>query len=62
MTVPYRRTRGTLFKRDFGGDLWARCGDRLTLVDYGFLWKQAEPAWDNTTWWLFARRHPPSNP
>ncbi len=54
--VPYRGHAGVLFKRDFGGEFWDRFAGRLRLAGYGFLWKRAEPAWDNTTWWLFEKQ------
>ncbi|HOY68759.1 MAG TPA: pseudaminic acid biosynthesis-associated methylase [Candidatus Ozemobacteraceae bacterium] len=53
--VAYRGHQGRLFKRDFGGEFWDLHRDRVRLVDYGFLWKRVEPAWDDTTWWLFER-------
>ncbi len=54
--IPYRGTSGTLFKRDFGTEFLEGREDKLEIVDYGFLWKRAHPAWDNTTWWLFEKR------
>ncbi|NLI78356.1 MAG: pseudaminic acid biosynthesis-associated methylase [Candidatus Riflebacteria bacterium] len=65
--VPYRGHAGVLFKRDFGGEFWDRFAARLRLAGYGFLWKRAEPAWDNTTWWLFEKLEtgefpPPATP
>jgi len=56
--LPYRGNGGKLFKRDFGGEFMDSCGKEATLVDYGFLWKRLEPAWDNTTWWLFEKSDP----
>lgn len=49
----YRGHAGKLFKRDFGGEFMDANADRVRLVDYGFLWQRVEPAWNNTTWWLF---------
>lgn len=54
--LSYRGHAGKLFKRDFGGEFLDTCGDRFALADYGFLWKRVDPAWDNTTWWLFEKR------
>ena len=53
--IPYRGHQDRLYKRDFGGEFWDLHQDRVRLVDYGFLWKRCEPAWDNTTWWLFEK-------
>lgn len=49
----YRGEDGLLFKRDFGGYYLDRF-DNLECIDYGFLWKRAEP-FDNVTWWLFKK-------
>lgn len=51
--VSYRGHTGKLFKRDFGGEFLNANPNQFRLVDYGFLWQRVEPAWDNTTWWLF---------
>lgn len=53
--LPYRGHAGKLFKRDFGGEFMDANPNQVRLVDYGFLWQRAEPAWDNTTWWLFEK-------
>ena len=49
----YRGQDGLLFKRDFGKFLLERHPD-LTIVDYGFLWKEAGAS-DNGNWWLFKK-------
>ncbi len=54
--IEYRGHPERLFKRDFGGELLDASGGKLRLVDYGFLWQRVEPAWDNTTWWLFEKK------
>ncbi|RCK79786.1 MAG: hypothetical protein OZSIB_3940 [Candidatus Ozemobacter sibiricus] len=59
VAMPYRGLEGHLYKRDFGGELWDCHGDRLRLVDYGFLWKRVEQVWDDTTWWLFEKAGQP---
>ena len=56
--LPYREHRDRLFKRDFGREFLEACEHRATVVDYGFLWQVLEPAWDNTTWWLFEKAGP----
>lgn len=53
--LEYRGHQGKLFKRDFGGEFLDACAGKVRLVDYGFLWKRCEPAWDNMTWWLFEK-------
>lgn len=53
--LAYRGHAGKLFKRDFGGEFLDVNSGQFTVVDYGFLWKRLEPAWDNVTWWLFER-------
>lgn len=53
--LPYRGHAGKLFKRDFGGEFMDANLAQVRLIDYGFLWQRAEPAWDNTTWWLFEK-------
>jgi spore coat polysaccharide biosynthesis protein SpsF len=53
--VPYRGTTGTLFKRDFAGELIDRFG--LALVDYGFAYHR-DPTFpqDDCTWFLLEKR------
>lgn len=53
--LSYRGHAGKLFKRDFGGEFMDANAGQVKLVDYGFLWQRVEPAWDNTTWWLFEK-------
>jgi pseudaminic acid biosynthesis-associated methylase len=53
--IPYHGHSKKLFKRDFGAEFVETLQGKVKLVDYGFLWKKVEPAWDNTNWWLFAR-------
>lgn len=53
--LPYREHRDRLYKRDFGSEFLAANEHHATVADYGFLWRTAEPAWDNTTWWLFEK-------
>ena len=53
--LDYRGNDEKLYKRDFGGEFWDLHGDKVKLVDYGFFWKRVDPAWDNTTWWVFEK-------
>ena len=54
-TISYRGNSERLFKRDFASEFLEANNNKPQLVDYGFLWKKVEPAWDNTTWWLFKK-------
>jgi pseudaminic acid biosynthesis-associated methylase len=54
--VPYRGHSERLFKRDWGSELIDAAAGKIKLIDYGFLWKKVEPAWDNATWWLFEKK------
>ncbi len=54
--IDYRGHAGRLFKRDFGSEFMDATNNEVELVDYGFLWRRVEPAWDNTTWWLFKKK------
>ena len=58
MELNYRGHTEKLFKRDFGGEFWDLFPKQVRLVDYGFVWKRIEPAWDDTTWWLFEKIPP----
>lgn len=53
--ITYRGEPERLYKRDFAGEFLDLHGPGLEVVDYGFLWKRLEPAWDNTTWTLFRK-------
>jgi pseudaminic acid biosynthesis-associated methylase len=53
--LAYRGHDNKLYKRDFGGEFWDLHGDKVKLVDYGFLWKRVEPTWDDVTWWIFEK-------
>ena len=54
VTVPYRGTSETLFKRDFAGELIDKFG--LGLVDYGFVYRRDNyfPQ-DDCTWFLLEK-------
>ncbi|MEB3295256.1 MAG: pseudaminic acid biosynthesis-associated methylase [Synechococcales bacterium] len=51
----YRGNTGKLFKRDFAGEFLAAHGDRVRVVNYGFLWQVMHPSWDNTVWTLLEK-------
>jgi pseudaminic acid biosynthesis-associated methylase len=54
VTVEYRGNNDRLFKRDFAKELMEEYS--LTLIDYGFTWKQ-DPFFplDDTNWFLFKK-------
>jgi spore coat polysaccharide biosynthesis protein SpsF len=54
--IEYRGHAQRLFKRDFGSEFLDAVNNEVELVDYGFLWRRVEPAWDDTTWWLFKKK------
>ena len=55
VAIPYRGHENRLFKRDFGGELWAQYPS-LRLVGYAFIWNKDPVApKDDITWFLFAR-------
>jgi len=43
---------GLLFKRDFG-KYYLDKHPTLDCIDYGFLWQEDYPNFDNMNWWLF---------
>lgn len=51
----YRGHSGKLFKRDFAGEFINQYPEKVAVVDYGFLWKRLNPAWDDTTWVLLEK-------
>lgn len=55
VAIEYRGNTDRLFKRDFAAEFMEANKGKVKLVDYGFLWNKAEPAWDNTTWFLMKR-------
>ncbi len=60
VALEYRGHAEKLFKRDFGREFLEANEGQVRVVEYGFLWQTAEPAWDNTTWWLFEKIATPS--
>lgn len=53
--LPYRGHAGKLFKRDFAGEFLDQYAGRVSVVQYGFLWRRMDPAWDDTTWVLMEK-------
>ena len=55
--VEYQGAKDKLFKRDFGKLVLETFRDRLTLVDYGFLWGHIYDAagFDDITYWVFEK-------
>jgi len=52
--VPYHGHAGLLWKRDFGRTYLDGCS-RLKIVDYGFIWQQEFPHFDDLNWWMFRK-------
>lgn len=57
VSLSYQGKDDKLFKRDFGKFILENFGDKLTLVDYGFLWGHIydEGGFDDITWWVFKK-------
>ncbi|HEY9759817.1 MAG TPA: pseudaminic acid biosynthesis-associated methylase [Oculatellaceae cyanobacterium] len=53
--LTYRGHSGRLFKRDFALEFKTLFENKVRLIEYGFLWQADNPAWDNTTWFLFEK-------
>ena len=53
--INYRGHTGKLFKRDFAGEFIEQHSGKVSVIDYGFLWNQLHPGWDNTTWFLLEK-------
>lgn len=51
----YRGYSGKLFKRDFAGEFIEQNSGKVSVIDYGFLWKRINPVWDDTTWVLMEK-------
>jgi pseudaminic acid biosynthesis-associated methylase len=51
--INYRGHSERLFKRDFG-TFWLEAFPDLSVVDYGFNWKQVNGL-DNLNWWVFRK-------
>ncbi|MDX2212941.1 MAG: methyltransferase domain-containing protein [Oculatellaceae cyanobacterium bins.114] len=52
--LSYRGHSEKLFKRDFAKEFIDQT-QHVSVVDYGFLWQQVNPSWDNTTWFLMEK-------
>ncbi|MBD2464242.1 methyltransferase domain-containing protein [Oscillatoria sp. FACHB-1407] len=52
--LSYRGHSEKLFKRDFAREFIEQT-QQVSVVDYGFLWQQVNPSWDNTTWFLLEK-------
>jgi hypothetical protein len=57
VSLSYKGEDDKLFKRDFGKFVLEHFGDKLTLVDYGFLWGHIydDGGFDDITWWVFEK-------
>lgn len=54
--VNYRGHSNKLFKRDFASEVIDQFKNKISVIDYGFLWKRLNPAWDNTSWFLMEKK------
>ena len=52
--VVYHGKNGLLFKRDFG-KFYLENFSELVPINYGFLWQEELPIFDNINWWLFEK-------
>lgn len=46
--------KGLLFKQDYG-KLFSERYPNLQCLDYGFLWREEFPIFDNLNWWIFLK-------
>ncbi len=53
--IVYRGHHGQLFKRDFAKEFMQSANGKYSVVDYGFVWKELDPAWDNVNWTLLEK-------
>lgn len=52
--IDYRGNKNKLFKRDFAGEILDRFKNKISLLDYGFIYhKDNNFAGDDLTWFLF---------
>jgi len=54
--ITYRGQRNVLFKRDFSGDLMDKYGEKLRLVDYGFVYHRDIFPQDDLNWFLLEKQ------
>jgi pseudaminic acid biosynthesis-associated methylase len=53
--VHYHGQSGLLIKRDFAKEFLQLMAGKYSIVDYGFVWREADPAWDNINWTLLEK-------
>ena len=56
VSIDYRGNKNKLFKRDFAGEMLDRFENRISLLDYGFIYHKdnAFPG-DDLTWFIFEK-------
>lgn len=59
VAIPYQNKSNLLFKMDFGA-YYLQNYPELQTVDYGFIWMQEFPLFDNLNWWLFQKPEAPA--
>lgn len=52
--IPYRGQLGLMWKRDYGADYLQSCPS-LKPHQYGFIWQQEFPHFDNLNWWMLKK-------
>ncbi len=53
--VNYHDQPGLLIKRDFAKEFLQQMAGKYSIVDYGFIWREVDPAWDNMNWTLLEK-------
>jgi len=53
--VSYHGQSGLLIKRDFAKEFLQSTFGKYSIVDYGFVWREVDPAWDNINWTLLEK-------
>jgi spore coat polysaccharide biosynthesis protein SpsF len=53
--VNYHGQSGLLIKRDFAKEFLQSMNGKYSVLDYGFVWREIDPAWDNINWTLLEK-------
>lgn len=53
--VHYHGQSGLLIKRDFAKEFLQSMSGKYSILNYGFIWREADPAWDNINWTLLEK-------
>jgi len=52
--IEYHGRKGLFFKQDYG-KFFSERYPNLQCLDYGFLWREEFPIFDNLNWWIFLK-------